>query len=102
MEVIQAKFPHQPITLATLGSITHLLIITHDPSVNPVEPEAEDTPVEDRPRDAQGHFLSEYEVWSTAPERSMAEVRSRAKSDLEGFGQWYAWQMAHQGISGAY
>ncbi len=95
MQVVEEKFPNQQITLAMLGSITHLLIISRDPEVVPPEPEQEDTPVDDRPRDARGKFLSEFAIYCST--HSMKDIRARASIDRL-FGDEFRKQYSQVGL----
>src|SRR5580704_921522 len=65
---------NQEITVEQLGSIVERLLAVRDPAVIPPEPEPVVVIIDDRPRDAQGRFLSEFEVWSSEPSRSMIEI----------------------------
>jgi hypothetical protein len=90
-EVIAKRFDdNAEITLDEFSGIVEQLLRVRDTSIFPIE---EPAPVaEERPRDANGRFISEFEIWASDPNRSMKEIRDRASRDAE-FREWF------QGVS---
>jgi hypothetical protein len=61
-----------------LSRVVQSLLDVKDPGVVPPKPGPSALVVDNRPRDAQGRFPSEYEVWAGDANRSMKEIRARA------------------------
>jgi hypothetical protein len=88
-QVLAKRFGDDPeITIAQLSNVVEQLLAIRDPSVVPPELEPAETVVDDRARDSQGQFLSEFDVWANDPHRSMKEIRTRADREPD-FGAWF-------------
>lgn len=95
-QLLHKWHPGEPITLPMFVQAAKFLVEVRDPGVFD-EPEVESEPEPERPRDASGRFLSEFEIWTNAPGRSMVEVRLRANSQRD-YGDWYRRQYAAQTV----
>jgi hypothetical protein len=86
-EVIGKRFGDATeLTLDQFSGVVEQLLRVRDTSIFPIE---EPAPVaEERPRDANGRFISEFEIWASDPNRSMKEIRDRASRDAE-FREWF-------------
>jgi hypothetical protein len=88
------------LTIPQLMKVVEDLLAVKDPDIIPPTPEP--APEVERPRDGQGRFLSEYEIWANDQRRSMTEIRQRAQQDPEGFGRWYSEQRSVEGQTQGY
>src|ERR1700694_3408747 len=77
-QVIEKWFGSKEITIPMLSRVVQSLLDVKDPGVVPPKPGPSAPVVDNRPRDAQGRFLNEYEVWAGDANRSMKEIRARA------------------------
>jgi hypothetical protein len=84
------------ITLDKLAAIVTALLDAHDPALVPL-PEVEVAPaVDNRPRNTDGTFKSEFQQF--ADSHSVADARSRANVD-RAFGDWWRAQYAAQNVT---
>jgi hypothetical protein len=91
-EIIEKRFDDATeLTLDQFSGVVEQLLRVRDRAIFPVD-EPTEVVQDQRPRDAQGRFLSEFEVWAGDPNRSMNEIRSRAAREPE-FREWF------QGVS---
>lgn len=100
-EVGQKWYGRDPeITLDRLSAVVTALLDARDPALVPLTVEAPAPAADDRPRDAQGRFLSEFEVYARTA--SVADMRKRAAIDAA-FGTWFRQQYVDQTVTeGAY
>jgi hypothetical protein len=87
-EIVAKRFGDREVTLDQLGAVVEQLILVHDPSIVPPEDPEPVAVADDRPRDAQGRFLSEFEIWASDANRSMREIRTRAEREPD-FREWF-------------
>jgi hypothetical protein len=95
-EIMEKRFGDHEVTLDQFCAMVEQLIAVRDPAVVPPEEPEPVAVAADRPRDGQGRFLSEFEIWASDPSRSMKAIRSRAQEDPDGFGAWFRYQTVAQ------
>lgn len=87
-DILGKRFGDREVTLNQFGALVEQLIAVRDPAVVPPEEPESASVVDNRPRDPQGRFLSEFEIWASDPSRSMKEVRARADRE-PAFRDWF-------------
>jgi hypothetical protein len=97
-ESLEAKFilKNRNVLVEDAVRVIRDLLVTKDPALFPPQPEPATPATDDRPRNADGTFKSEYQTWSE--NHSSAECAERARQDSAGYGEWRRSQFQAQGL----